>query len=467
MPSSRIPHVFSTTNPWHAAHELETLTPLTAAHPHTLTCAQTSAQTSAVWLHTQDLTAMSASSAQLSPEPVSNRQFVMAAPTFRRIAALPAPVAGSAMVAAVSSRYANVQRAIQVRERPVPTIKPDQVLVKQYASSINSGDWRLLTGRPGLVKLMFPKCCCCSAKTQGADISGVVVAKGANVTKFAVGDEVVGTVDGVGAYAEYCAAPAGNLTRKPTTVSFLAAAGAVQSALTALQALRNTARIKPGQSVLVIGASGGVGSYAVELAKHHFGAARVTAVCSTSKIDMVRALGADTVLDYRSQNWWELAREGGHNAPYDIVLQTGGNAWASRSRGVLTPKGTFVCVGTSTVGTLGFIGRAIAMAWQSSSNGRQYKMHMMSNGTYGEDTVLTMRLMHEGRLTPRVGRVFNHRDVVPAFETYEHARVRGKVLFSFANADEGTASVGAGAGAGTGEATSAGLRQRSSVRSAQ
>ena len=237
------------------------------------------------------------------------------------------------MKAFVHERYGGAE-TLQLKDVSVPAPGPGEVLVRVRAASIDRGTWHVMHGMPliarlgtGLRRLRYP--------VPGRALAGVVEAVGERVSGLAVGDEVFGTTSR-GALAELTVAPAKRLARKPARLSFEEAAAVPVSGQTALQALR-AGRVQAGQSVLVIGASGGVGTYAVQLAKS-FGA-EVTTVCSTGKVDLVRSLGADHVIDYTRAD----IDDGGRR--YDLVVDIGGSRSVSRLRGVLTPRGTLVIVG--------------------------------------------------------------------------------------------------------------------------
>jgi NADPH:quinone reductase-like Zn-dependent oxidoreductase len=211
----------------------------------------------------------------------------------------------------------------------------DEVLVKVHAASVNPFEWHMTTGKPYLLRIMrgfgAPK-----RPRLGSDFAGVVEAVGAHVTRFKPGDEVFG--GGVGALAEYMVTNAnGDLVLKPAGLSFEEAAAIPMAGITALQGLRDHGRIAAGQKVLINGASGGVGTYAVQIAKT-FGA-EVTAVCSTRNVELVRSLGADHVIDYTAENFTEAS------ARYDLILDNVGNHDLGDLRRVLTPKGTLVTIG--------------------------------------------------------------------------------------------------------------------------
>jgi NADPH:quinone reductase-like Zn-dependent oxidoreductase len=230
-----------------------------------------------------------------------------------------------------TSGNADVLHLAQI-SRPEPT--DDEVLLRVQAAGLDRGTWHIMTGRPYLGRLAFgvrrPK-----NPVPGLDVAGAVVAVGSAVTRFAVGDEVFGF--GKGTFAEYAVAREDKLARRPANLSFEQAAVVPVSASTALQALDAVGPIAPGQTVLVIGASGGVGSYAVQLAKAS--GADVTGVASTSKLDLVRSLGADKVIDYTHDDF----ADGTHR--YDVVLDIAGNPTLSRLRRALRPNGTAVLVG--------------------------------------------------------------------------------------------------------------------------
>ncbi|SNR55886.1 NAD(P)-dependent alcohol dehydrogenase [Blastococcus mobilis] len=228
---------------------------------------------------------------------------------------------------------------LRLGEVEQPVIGDDDVLVRVVAAGVDQGVWHLVTGLPRLIRLAGfgvrkPK-----NPVPGMDVAGVVTAVGANVTRFQPGDEVFG--QGNGTYAEFASVPAKNLVHKPADVSFEEAAAVPVSALAALQGLRK-GKVRAGQRVLVIGAGGGVGSYAVQLAVA--AGADVTGICSTAKMEFVRSLGADDVLDYTR----EQITDGGRR--YDLILDTGGNRRLRELRRALTPNGTLVIVGAEVGG---------------------------------------------------------------------------------------------------------------------
>ena len=237
------------------------------------------------------------------------------------------------MRAIVQTEYgtADVLRVAEI-ERPV--IGADEVLVKVRAAGLDRGTWHLMAGMPYAARLVVglraPK-----NPVPGLDVAGVVVAIGSEVTRFQPGDEVFGVSKG--SFAEFAAARESKLARKPSNLTFEQAAAVPVSGMTALRGLTDVGHLQAGQKVLIIGASGGVGSFAVQIAKAL--GAEVTGVCSTSKLDLVRSIGADHVIDYSQDDF------ANGETRYDLILDTGGNSTLSRLRRALTPRGTLVIVG--------------------------------------------------------------------------------------------------------------------------
>src|SRR3989440_3023595 len=225
-------------------------------------------------------------------------------------------------------------------QKPVP--QDDEVLIKVHATSVNAGDWHLLRAKPFLMRLMGYGLLKPKNTILGSDIAGRVEAVGRNVKQFQSGDEVFGNTAkyGFGGFAEYVAVPENALVLKPTHISFEEAAAVPQAALTALQGLRDKGQIQKGQKVLINGAGGGVGTFAVQIAKS-FGA-EVTAVCSTRNLDMVRSIGADQVIDYTQEDFTQNGQR------YDLILAANGYHPISDYKRALRPKGTYVMTGGST-----------------------------------------------------------------------------------------------------------------------
>jgi NADPH:quinone reductase-like Zn-dependent oxidoreductase len=296
-----------------------------------------------------------------------------------------------------------------------PDVADNEVLIHVQAAGLTRGDWHLMTGRPFLLRLVFgirrPK-----NPVLGNDVAGTVVAVGSAVTRFTAGDEVYGI--GLGCFAEYAVAREDKLARKPVNLSFEQAAVVPVSALTALQGLRDKGRVEQGQQVLVIGASGGVGSYAVQLAKA-FGA-EVTGVSSTSKLDLVRSLGADHVLDYTRDDFADGARH------YDLILDIGGNPTLSRLRRALTPTGTAVLTGgeegDSLTGGMGRVLRALAL----SLFVRQRLTNFICKENSADLEALT-ELIEAGKVTPSIERTYALDEAPDAMRHLVAGKVRGKV----------------------------------------
>ena len=320
------------------------------------------------------------------------------------------------MKAIVQDKFGPAE-GLELRDIETPEIGATEVLVRVHAAGLDRGVWHVMTGLPYPIRLAGYGFRAPKIGVPGSDLAGVVTAVGADVTRFAPGDEVFGT--GIGTYAEYARAREDQLAAKPANLSFEQAAALPVSGATALQALRDRGAVQPGQHVLVIGASGGVGTFAVQLAKA-FGA-EVTGVCSTTKVDLVRSLGADHVVDYSRE---DFAATG---ARYDLILDIGGNTSLSRLRRALTPKGTLVIVGGETSGK-----------WLGGSD-RQVRAMVLSMfvsqklGTFiaavkQEDLLVLAELAEAGQLTPAVDRTFSLTEVPKAIRHLEEGHARGKVV---------------------------------------
>ena len=287
------------------------------------------------------------------------------------------------------------------------------------AAGLDRGTWHLMTGQPYLLRILGfgfrkPK-----NRVPGLDVAGTVAAVGSAVTRFALGDEVFGISRG--SFAEYAAVREDKLARKPANLTFEQAAVVPISAGTALQALTDAGSVEPGQRVLVIGASGGVGSYAVQLAKA-FGA-EVTGVCSTAKLDLVRSLGADHVIDY--------TRRTSPTAPtrYDLILDIGGNSSLSRLRSALTPTGTLVIVGGEEGGKwTGGFGRSLRAPLLSPFV--RQRLTMLASKERASDQERLTPLIEAGKVTPSIDRTYPLDRVPEAMRHLETGRVRGKVVIT-------------------------------------
>ena len=322
------------------------------------------------------------------------------------------------MKAIVQDTYGSTD-VLELRDIDKPEIADDEVLVRVRAAGVDRGVWHVMTGLPYPIRLAGYGLRAPKTPVAGMDLAGVVEAVGKDVTRFQPGDEVFGI--GKGTYAEYARAPENKLAPKPASLTFEQAAAVAISGLTALQGLRDHGHVQPGQKVLIIGASGGVGSYAVQLAKA-FGA-EVAAVCSTTKVDLVRSLGADQIIDYTRDDF----ADGVHS--YDLILDTGGNASLSRLRRALTPKGTLVIVGGENGGRLlGGSDRQIRAMLLSLFVGQ--KLGTFINRENHEDMIVLAELIEAGKVTPAIDRTYSLSEAPKAIRYVEEGHARGKVVIT-------------------------------------
>lgn len=320
-----------------------------------------------------------------------------------------------AMRAVVQQRYGTAD-TMTVTTAPHPTIGPDEVLVEVEAAGVDRGVWHLMTGQPYLVRLMGYGLGAPAQTIPGADVSGRVVAAGGRVTRFRPDDEVFGIASG--AYAQFAAAHQDKLAHKPTTITHEQAAVASVSGITALQALTDVGGLRPGQRVLVVGASGGVGSYAVQLAVAL--GATVTGVASTSKLDLVRSLGAADAIDYTRE---ELDALGGG---YDLVIDAGGRNPLRRLRRVLAPTGTLVIVGGEGGGRVtGGIGRQLRASLLSPLVGQRLRMFISTEHHRFIDRLATH--LTDGSVVPAIDRTVTLDEVPDAIRALQAGQVRGKI----------------------------------------
>lgn len=300
-------------------------------------------------------------------------------------------------------------------DRPVPG--EDDVLIRVHAAGVDQGVWHLMTGLPYLTRavgygLRAPK-----TGIRGREVAGVVEAIGKNVVGFRPGDEVFGTCEG--SFAEFVCAKEGKLALKPANLDFAQAAAVPISAATALQGLRDSGQVQPGQDVLIIGAGGGVGTYAVQLAKA-FGA-QVTGVCSTAKLELVRSVGADHVIDYQHDDFAD-----GRNH-YDLILDTAGNRPLSVLRRALKPRGTLVIVGGEGGGKwTGGFGRSLRAPALSLFVGQKLKGLLAVERA--EDLRTLAELIEAGTVKPVIDRTFSLGDAPAAIQYLHEGRARGKVV---------------------------------------
>lgn len=293
----------------------------------------------------------------------------------------------------------------------------DEVLVRVHAASVDPGVWHLTAGLPYLIRAMGFGLRTPRVRVRGMDVAGRVEAVGPGVTRFRPGDDVYGTCDG--SFAEYACAKEDRLSQKPTNLDFEQAAAVPVSACTALQALRDGGRLQAGQTVLVVGAAGGVGTFAVQLAKA-FGA-HVTGVCSTGKADLVRSIGADEVIDYTNEDPTDGTRR------YDLVLDTAGNRPLSRLRRALTPRGTLVIVGGEGGGRwIGGADRQLRALLLSPFVGHRLR-GLVSTQHHGDLRFLA-ELIEAGSVTPVIDRTYPLADVSDAVRYLNEGHARGKVV---------------------------------------
>jgi NADPH:quinone reductase-like Zn-dependent oxidoreductase len=324
------------------------------------------------------------------------------------------------MKAIVQDTYGSPD-VLQLRDIDKPEIGDDEVLVRVHAAGVDRGVWHIMTGLPYFLRLIIPELGLRAPKTpvRGSDVAGVVAAVGKGVTRFRPGDEVFGI--GMGSYAEYTSVPENKLAPKPANLTFEQAAVVPISGLTALQAVRDSGKVQPGEKVLILGASGGVGTFAVQIAKS-FGA-DVTGVCSTTKVDMVRSLGADRIIDYTHEDFAEGEQR------YDVILDTGGHSSLARLRRALTPKGTLVIVGAETDGRwLGGFDRSIRAMVLSRFVGQ--KLIAFVNSENADDMIVVKELIEAGKVTPVIDRTYPLSDAPKAIHYLEEGHARGKVAIT-------------------------------------
>jgi NADPH:quinone reductase-like Zn-dependent oxidoreductase len=322
------------------------------------------------------------------------------------------------MNAIVQDKYGSAE-VLQLREIDKPTVKAGEVLVQVHAAGLDPGVWHLMTGMPYLIRIMGYGLRAPKDRVRGRALAGTVVAVGDNVTGLETGDEVFGTCEG--AFADFASARADRIARKPANLTFEQAATIPISAHTALQGLRDVGQVRPGQKVLIIGAAGGVGSFAVQLAKT-FGA-HVTGVCSTSKVDLVRSIGADEVIDYTCDDFADGKRH------YDLILDTAGNRSLSYLRRALTPQGTLVLVGGEGGGPwVGMLGRFIK-TYMLARFVKQ-RLRVLTSTEVKEDLQILGELAEAGKIVPVIDRTYALSEVPGAVRYLEQGHAKGKVVIT-------------------------------------
>lgn len=324
---------------------------------------------------------------------------------------------GETMVAAIRRSYGSAAD-VHLGTVAKPRIQEREVRIRVAAAGVDRGVWHLMTGLPYAVRLAGfgvrrPK-----NPVLGMDVAGEVEAVGGQVTRFRPGDEVMGTADG--SFAQFAVTAEDRLVNKPSRLTFQQAAAVATSGTTALQAVRDQGRIRPGQKVLVIGASGGVGTYAVQLAKALGG--EVTGVASGIKLNLVRAVGADHVIDYDAGDFTDGSRR------YDLIIDIGGNRPVASLRRALTPEGTLVIVGGEGSGR--WIGmrrqfRALVMAPFT-----RRRLRIFITKQRQDDLQLLAQMIDSGKVTPFIDRAYPLSQVPEALRYLEQGRVRGKLVIA-------------------------------------
>jgi NADPH:quinone reductase-like Zn-dependent oxidoreductase len=302
-------------------------------------------------------------------------------------------------------------------EKPAP--KDDEVLVKVHAAAANYADWALLRGKPVLVRLMAGGILKPKKTILGADIAGRVEAVGKNVKPFQPGDDVFGDISGCGwgGFAEYVSVPENALVLKPANLTFEQAAAVPMAAVTALQGLRDKGKIQAGQKVLINGASGGVGTFAVQIAKS-FGT-EVTAVCSTRNLDIVRSIGADHVVDYTKEDFTQDGQQ------YDLILAANGYHSLSDYKRALRPEGIYVCTG----GSLTQIFQSMLLGPFISMTGSK-KMGNSATNPNQKDLAFMKELLEAGKIVPVIDRRYPLSEVPEALRYLGEGHAQGKVVIT-------------------------------------
>ena len=321
------------------------------------------------------------------------------------------------MKAVVYTKYGSPD-VLQLKEVEKPTPKDNEVLIRIHAASANAADWHLLRGDPFLLRLGYgllkP-----NNTILGADIAGRVEAVGNNVTQFQPGDEVFGDISGcgLGGFAEYVSVPEHAVISKPASMTFEEAAAVPMAAVTALQGLRDKGQIQPGQKVLIHGASGGVGTFAVQIAKAF--RAEVTAVCSTRKVDLVRSIGADHVIDYTQEDFTKNGQR------YDLILAANGNRSMFEYKRALAPTGRYVVTG----GSMAQLFQAMLLGPLLSTAGRQKMGNVLARPNQ-EDLACMKELLEAGKVIPVIDRCYPLSETAEAIRYLEAGHARGKVVIT-------------------------------------
>jgi NADPH:quinone reductase-like Zn-dependent oxidoreductase len=323
------------------------------------------------------------------------------------------------MQAIIQDRYGSAD-TLGLGRVDLPAPRENEVLVRVHAAGVDPGVWHLMTGLPYPIRLGYglrrPK-----TRVRGRDVAGCVEAVGAKVTRFQPGDELFGTCEG--SFAEYACVREDRAARKPANLSFEQAAAVPISGQTALQVLRDAGKVRAGQRVLVIGAAGGVGSFAVQLAKS-FGA-EVTGVCSTTKVELVRSIGADEVIDYTRDDFAATGRR------WDLILDTAGNRPLAQLRRALTARGTLVIIGGEGGGRwLGGLDRGLRAVLLSPFVAQRLRVPISRE--HARDLEVLGDLIEAGKLTPVLDRTYPLPEAPDAIRYLEQGHPRGKVVVTVA-----------------------------------
>ncbi|MGW1885557.1 NAD(P)-dependent alcohol dehydrogenase [Streptomyces sp. NPDC001970] len=322
------------------------------------------------------------------------------------------------MKAIVHDTYGSID-VLELRDIEKPSPGEGDVLVRVRAAGVDAGVWHLMTGLPYLLRLVGYGLRAPKVRVRGREVAGRVEAVGAGVTRFRPGDEVFGFCEG--SFAEYASAPEDRFVPKPANLTLEQAAAVPISAVTALQALRDAGQVRAGQKVLVIGAAGGVGTFAVQLAKA-FGA-HVTGVCSTTKTGLVRSIGADDVIDYTREDPTDGTRH------YDLVVDTAGNRPLSRLRRALTPRGTLVIVGSEGGGRW-FGGTDRVLRALMLSPFVRHRLRGLVSVERQEDLRTLRELVEAGKVAPVIGATYSLDEVPQAIRRLQEGNARGKVVIT-------------------------------------
>lgn len=321
------------------------------------------------------------------------------------------------MRAWVQERY-GTSEVFDLVDLPVPEVEGKQVLIEVHASSVNAADWHIGTGYPSFVRLQMglrtPK-----RKTPGGDAAGVVVAMGPEATRFALGDRVVGNIPG-GGFAEYAISNEANLVAFPETVGFAEAGALPIAGLTAIQALRTHGGVQPGQRVLINGASGGVGTFAVQIAK--ILGAEVTAVCSTGNVQQARDLGADHVVDYKTQSFSDVG------AGFDVILDLASSQPIKVMKSILALSGTYLYIG-GPKGNMPTWAARFARAKLAFRKGDQ-KLAVFTAEANDQDMSDLVSWVADGSLTPAIQRTHSLEEAMEAFDHLAAGHAKGKLVIT-------------------------------------